>query len=53
MQGLHFREDAPEMTEGLDDVIRVGMSLPRDLTSSSLLFIFGVMSLIQMTEFLD
>ena len=32
-----FRKDAPELNEGLEDVIRVGMSLPRDLTSSSLL----------------
>ena len=49
----YFCDDAPELTEGLDDGVRVRMSLPRDLTSSSLSLIFGVMSLIQMTECLD
>ena len=38
------------MTEELDGGVRVMVSLPQDLTSSSLFFNFGVMSLIQMTE---
>ena len=48
-----FRADASELTEELDGGVRVRVSLPRDLTSSTLFFIFGVMSSIQMTECLD
>ena len=46
----HFHADSPVLTEELDGGVRVRVSLPRDLTSSSLFFIFGVMSLIQLTE---
>ena len=47
----YFREDAQGLIEGLNTVKYAGLLLLQDSTSSSLLFLLGVMPLFQMIVF--